>query len=71
MIKFMIGNSVCYGNLTCKPSLLTEFKEKDFFKMLERNLKKFGFEHLDKIAKKKSNLKQGITIGDLYFIIKK
>ena len=40
MEKFMIGNAVVYGNLVCKPSQLTEIKEKPFFKMLENSLKK-------------------------------
>ena len=71
MEKFMIGNAVVYGNLVCKPSQLTEIKEKPFFKMLENSLKKNNFQKYIAFAKRKTNLKKGITIGNDYFIIER
>lgn len=67
----MIGDAVVYGNLVCKPSQLTEFKEIEFFKILEETLQKPDFEQYRKIALKKSNLKKGITIGNMFFIIER
>ena len=69
MEKFMIGNSVVYGNLVCKPSHLTEIGEKSFFKEVDKSLKKNNLEQYRKKALKKSNLKRGVTIGMDYFII--
>jgi len=71
MEKYLIGDSVVIGNMVCKPSQLTEYKETDFFKILEISLKKHKFEQHRKMALKKSNLKKGITIGRDYFIIER
>lgn len=71
MEKCLIGDSVVIGNMVCKPSLLTEYNEADFFKILENSLKKYKFEQYRKMALKKSNLRKGITIGSDYFIIER
>ncbi len=44
MEKYLIGDLVVIGNMVCKPSHLTAYKESDFFKILENSLKKHKFE---------------------------
>ena len=69
MERFKIGNAVMYGKLVFKPSKLTEVKEDYFFEALNKSLKKNKLEHFVNIANKKSSLKEGVTIGEDYFII--
>jgi len=71
MEKFKIGNAVVYGNLVCKPSQLTEVKKEYFFNAINKNLNKYELERFKNIATKKTNLKQGITIGNDFFIIER
>jgi len=69
MQKFMIGNTAVYGRLVCKPSQLSEIQEKDFFKQIEISLKRNDLRKYGEMAIKKEWLKQGVTIGDNYFLI--
>lgn len=69
--KYKIGNAVVYGDLVCKPSKLNEVTEDFFYKELNKSLLKNNLEKYKVFANMKSNLKQGITIGNDYFIIER
>jgi len=69
MEKYLVGDSVLYGSLVCRPAKLTEVKETAFFEKLNKSLKDNNLLQFKEIALKKKNLKNGVTVGKDYFAI--
>ena len=70
MPKYLIGSStVIANNLVCRPSKLYETNEQKFYAGIDKQLIKLGIYKECKSKITTTNLKKGITIGDLYFEI--
>lgn len=68
---YKIGTSHMYGNLVVAGSDLSEFEEEIFYKEIDNALERFKLQEHKKDAYKISNLKKGVTIGDMFFKIYK
>lgn len=70
-VKYKIGSSSSYGRLVLKPRNLIEVPESQFYELLERSVNNYNNGLYRSEAFKKSNLREGVTIGTDYYIIEK
>ena len=67
---YSIGNSCRYGNLVAVSENLTEVTKDEFYSAIDVSIKENKLQRNERDAKLIKNLKQGVTIGDDYYIIK-
>jgi len=68
--NYYVGSAVVIGKMFAKPDNLSQFDEKTFFELIDKEQPNSGLDMKTflKETRKMSNLKREITIGSQFFI---